>query len=272
MKKMKKMLVVLAVAVAMVIPGMVRADTIISAMQGALQYTSGLNSGDYILFYDFFLTDSDKLTSIPESGPPCDQSTGSTAGCWYEGVTLYDYLGYLDHGVQTPAIADWTMTFSGSEHVPEGLVITENPAITDISWTYTGAGDILGSGGVGSLSAFYGCDSNTDIIVTNGDGTTGTFNGESVIAPFGLAPSGHLPSCFWAESTLAPTLTSFIDASGQNTKDGGTGSGLRARGGYPDIGPAPIPEPASLFLLGTGLLGIGSRLRKKSKKDNTPSV
>ena len=35
--------------------------------------------------------------------------------------------------------------------------------------------------------------------------------------------------------------------------------------------PSAIPEPTSMLLLGTGLLGLGSRLRKKSKKD-TPSV
>jgi hypothetical protein len=31
--------------------------------------------------------------------------------------------------------------------------------------------------------------------------------------------------------------------------------------------PDPVPEPTTMLLLGTGLLGIGSRLRKKNKKD-----
>jgi hypothetical protein len=56
-----------------------------------------------------------------------------------------------------------------------------------------------------------------------------------------------------------PTTSSFTSTTSTPvTAPGGTDGG--------DLGPSPIPEPATLFLLGSGLVGLAGFGRKKFKK------
>lgn len=129
-----------------------------------------------------------------------------------------------------------------------------------VSSSFGGFFDLLTSSGVQVLgldfNSFQVSATSGGVSVT-GTGTSSAIVGQAL--PFGLTAGGPVQVSF-----LLTTITGLTSAGGLVTGFNGAGSGTLAATGS-QVTPVPIPEPASMLLLGTGLAGLIARRYRRSR-------
>lgn len=138
--------------------------------------------------------------------------------------TIYDFNGYVAGTEFSPA--DWTPTVQLLGVTPSGQLITDNPAVVNITFTYTGAAPIIGPvNPVGGIGAF-GADSTSAAIKALGQYTSQTHK--------------HNPT--HPDNNTVQSNQGFV------------------------VTPAAVPETSSLMLLVPGLVPLGMVLRRRVRK------
>jgi hypothetical protein len=288
---MKKLLMVVAVVVVLAVPSGVHANsitpTLLSVTPVGLQF-------DWLYRIDLGLgaawSSSTICTAAPATpncpGPPV---TGSAM------MQLYDFHGWDADGPDNALGAEFIGASADNYPVSHTLDLGPDqlPATADDgTWVLfpnklgdtsdpDGADNIFGTSddrGVtlntapGSCGFASGCPPDAsnvwNLLLAYAAGPT--IDASGVGAPYGFGTTlGFLTirSDLGGPGVLAEARFTQDAAHGSSVPGTGSNSVQTNFGVYQ--GPSAVPEPASLFLLGTGLLGIGSRLRKKSKKDVT---
>jgi len=149
--------------------------------------------------------------------------------------------------VLTPLPLSDFMTFTGNPNLHFDLT-SLGPGLANTTCTGLGLGQ--------ACSPFAG----SPIILTNiGTGTAVTFNAAGVARDQSAETSQWSGAFTMQTSASAALLQLVINSQGGSFSSPYSGSFTLTSG------PAPVPEPTTMLLLGTGLVGITAKVRKRRK-------